>query len=289
MDGNAWHPRDRIEHDVLELVPWHDIQIARGVARCPNPTVVLGRPVFLASEHEELLLLARGEADLADAARADDFLRPVHGSKTHLGHAVVEHLHEGRIRVAVRAEGQFAAPVLFDLGACPAVELQQLGVGDGVTAALLAPVEKALVRVIALEAGDAHVHQPFRSFQVKTAVFRVRVVGAEGWLVAFPIGPDGFAVTVTQSEGGIGQCHAQAALELPALGPDALDEGFVLDVRPDSARDVEVTPGGEHLLRCKAFLIEPEQPHADIAELRHLRREPRGLRDLAERGVRGHA
>jgi hypothetical protein len=118
--------------------------------------------------------------------------------------SVMEHLHERRIRVAVRAEGQFAARVLFDLGACPAVELQQIGIGDGITAALLAPVEKALVRVVALKAGDAHVHQPFRPFEVKTAVFRVRVVGAEGWLVALPIRPDGFVLAVTQSKGGIG-------------------------------------------------------------------------------------
>jgi hypothetical protein len=142
---------------------------------------------------------------------------------------------------------------------------------------------------ISVEAGDTHVHQPIRAFEVKTAEFRVRVVGAEGWLVALPIRPDGFVFAITQGEGGIGKGHAQAALELPALGPDALDEGFVLDVRPDSARYVEVTPCGEHLLRRNAFLIEPEEPHADIAELRHLRREPRGLRDLAERGVRSHA
>ena len=93
--------------------------------------------------------------------------------------------------------------MLFDLGARPAVELQQFGVRNGVTAALLAPVEKALVRVVALEAGDAQVYQTFCAFEVKTAVFRVRIVGAEGGLVALPIRPDRSVLAVTQGEGGI--------------------------------------------------------------------------------------
>ncbi|MEY3959161.1 MAG: hypothetical protein RJA37_1764 [Verrucomicrobiota bacterium] len=175
--------------------------------------------------------------------------------------------------------------MFFDLGPRPLMELQQIGVGHGIPTSFLAPIKEAFVWVVALEAGDTHVHQAFRPFEVKTAVFGIVVVAAEGWLVAFPDRPDGFALAVTQGEGGIVQSHAQAALEFPTLGSNLFDEGFVFDVGPDSAGDVEFASGREHPLRRDPFLVQPEKPHAHVAELGHFGCEAGGLGDLAECGV----